>query len=121
MLELALILASLGDPTGPILPQYPATREWGGHPVSTVTLAPAEDHAYDLIVKNTLTIYLDETFEGIVELDGVQVRFLYTHGPGEDLDFIEVFPPPGFYAEPKGLILYEGQIGVIEIHEMVLG
>ena len=41
--------------------------------------------------------------------------------PGDNPDTFSVIPPEGFYTIPADITLQENELGVIEIHEYVLG
>jgi len=86
-----------------------------------VEIIDSDEHFADVNFSNIIVpsgAAEDITFENI---QGLPVKVLIKYGAGDNPDIMAVIPPAGFVAVPQELSVEEDTIGVIEIHEMLLG
>lgn len=115
-MRLALILALLCASAA----QAGSRVEWEGHdggPPFTFDLSPGAggEHVATLTVTNNITPGFTTPSSATLELDGLRVGVIVSHGDGDTPDAIRLALPDGLFAMPFELILEEGETGEFRI------
>lgn len=87
----------------------------------SVTLEPREDYYADVVFQNRLASGILTADEVIFYVEEGTVHVIMTPGDGDIPDVMTVVPPAGYYTIPKEITVEEDEIGIIQIHEMILG